>query len=124
MFVKKNDTVNVSVYVYELDGIQATPIKTEIPESVGDAFKEAVFKFKMANYGESNSILRVAQHGATVESAVNAIDFQMRFLSELLVDWDLEDNGKKVIVSPTAIGNLHPAIARSAVAGALQLIKI
>ncbi len=132
LFVSRKDKIDVEVYVYDdSTGMTATHDKESIPDSAKDV-DTYTFTFKQPTYSESNDILRRAQISSTVggggEDVVNTgniMGMQTEILNKLLVGWDLTDNeGNPVSRSAARISDLHPDVARSAVAGALLIIKI
>lgn len=131
LFVSRKDKIDVNVYVYDdSTGMTATHDKESIPETAKNV-ETFTFTFKQPTYSESNDIIRRAQISSTVGGAEDVVNtgnimgMQTEILNKLLVAWDLtDDDGNPVPRTPARISDLHPDVARSAVAGALLSIKI
>ncbi len=127
LLVTREDNVVVTVYCYEKDGeVEATHIKTEVPQSVDAAVQKVDFTFRKPSYSDSNLIIRNANFtSAGEETSINVNAFQEQVLRSLLVEWTLEDSdGKKLQVNTANINNLLPAVARASISGALEKIRI
>ena len=126
LLVNKTDFVKVKVYCWEVDGeVEASHQKTDVPQDV-DVVEQVEFTFRKPNYADSNIIIRNSNFRADGEdTSLNVTAFQEQILRSLLVDWDMkDDDGNKVSLNNVSISNLVPAVARSSVAGALEVIKI
>ncbi len=126
LLVGKQDVVDVTVYCYEVDGqVEATHVKTETPQDV-EVVEKVNFQFRKPGYADSNVIIRNA--GVKIEgeeTSLNAQAFQDQILRSLLTDWDLKDeDGKKIPMNNLSINNLVPSVARAAVGGVLEVIRI
>lgn len=131
LFVSKEDTVDVTLYVgvNKNDEIIASHKKEEILENKGLATKEedlfeVVLKFRKPNYKDDMDIISdsVTQKlDLTGESvSINPAVVRYSRLTQLLVDWDLtDDDGKKVKVNIENINNLSPTLA-NAILGAME----
>ena len=125
LLVNKTDNVKVIVYCYEVDGeIEATHIKSEVPKDKEP--QEVEFVFRKPGYADSNIIIRNSSFKIDGEdTTLNVTSFQDNILRALLIDWDLKDEeGQKVAVNTISINNLIPTVARSAVSGVLDKIRI
>ena len=123
--VNKTDNVKVKVYCWEADGdIEATHIKSEIPKNMET--EDLEFVFRKPGYADSNIIIRNSNFKMEGEdTTLNVTSFQENVLRVLLIDWDMKDEeGEKVAVNTVSLNNLVPNIARAAVSGALDKIKI
>ncbi len=125
LLVNRTDNVKVKVYCWEADGeIEASHLKSEVPK---DADPEVVeFSFRKPGYADSNIIIRNSNFKMEGENTtLNPTSFQENVLRALLVDWDLKDEeGQKIAVNTVSINNLVPAVARGAVSGVLEKIRI
>lgn len=125
LLVSKTDNVTVKIYCWEVDGdIEASHLKSEVPK---DADSEVVeFIFRKPGYADSNIIIRNSNLKVEGEdTTVNVTSFQENVLRALLVDWDMKDEeGQKIAVNTVSINNLVPNVARSAVSGVLEKIRI
>lgn len=125
MFVKKTDTVNVKVFVWENENgtVDANNDKAQIPKDKD--ITEVNFKFRRANYDDSLNIMGTASMREDQSVNLNLNKFQEKVLKTLLVDWDIKDDaGNAVPCNTKQINSLHPQLARSAVSGALDLIEL
>lgn len=123
VFVNKKDRVKVQVYVYEtLPGqLDATSVKDEVPNA--SSADELEFLFRRSNYADSQVILGSANLGS--DNTSDLTKFSDTVLRRLLVGWNISDeDGNPVPFSRAAINDLHPAVARAAIAGALEQISI
>lgn len=125
LLVSKTDNIKVLVYCYEQDGeIEATHIKSDVPKDMET--EEVEFIFRKPGYADSNIIIRNSNFKMEGEdTTLNVTSFQEGVLRTLLIDWDLKDEeGEKVAVNIVSLNNLIPAVARAAVSGALDKIRI
>ena len=125
IFVKRDDNVVVSVFAYEdANNVDATHDRTQVPKSVGEV-KEIKFTFRKPTHEDSMTITRSAQIRNDEAGSMDVVQFQNQILLNLCVDWDVTDaDGRKVPVTRQGKLNLQPAIARAAVAGALEVIRL
>ena len=124
MFVKRNDKIDVTVFVWETsDGnIDAAADKTQVPEKTED-LETITFTFRRPTYQDSTGIMREANIRG--ETEVDFASFQDVVLRTLLVDWSIADEqGKNIPVRAANISNLQPAIARAATVGCLEKITL
>lgn len=125
LLVNRTDFVKVKVYCWEADGeIEASHIKSEVPKETEPEVVE--FSFRKPGYADSNIIIRNSNFKMEgEETTLNVTSFQENVLRSLLVDWDLKDeDGQKVAVNTVSLNNLVPVVARSAVSGVLDKIRI
>ena len=126
LLVNRTDSIKIQVYCYEQDGeIEATHLKNEVPKDV-DAIEKVEFVFRKPGYADSNIIIRNSNFKMDGEdTTLNVTSFQENVLRSLLIDWDLKDeDGQKVPVNTVSVNNLVPNIARAAVNGALEKVRI
>lgn len=127
LIVSKSDTVEIVVYCYELDGdVEATHIKIEVPESV-NSVEMVNFTFRQPSHSDSTEIF--TQCGFKPSDSGNAefdlSALQGSILKILLSGWDIKnENDKKIPFTTGNIDALHPSVARAAVAGCLEKIKL
>lgn len=126
MFVKRNDRVDVDVYVWkkpETEEIDATHDKSVIPEKVTDV-ETVTFSFRKPNYSDSTAIMQQAATSAN-NNDIDFAAFQDLVLRSLLMDWTIRDNdGDPVPVKPSTVNDLVPSIARAATAGCLEKVNL
>lgn len=125
LLVSKTDNVKVKIYCWESDGdVEATHIKSEVPKDVET--EEVEFVFRKPGYADSNIIIRNSNFKLEGEdTTLNVTSFQENVLRSLLIDWDLKDEeGQKIVVNTVSVNNLVPNVARAAVSGVLDRIKI
>lgn len=123
--VSKTDNVKVKVYCWEVDGeIEANHIKSEVPKDKD--IEEVEFVFRKPGYADSNIIIRNSNFKMDGDATtLNVTSFQENILRSLLVDWDLKDEeDEKIAVNTISLNNLIPAVARAAVSGVLEKIRI
>lgn len=125
LLVDKADNVKVTVYCWESDGdIEASHLKSEVADTQG--MKTVDFTFKKPSYADSNTIIKNA--GLTMDGEDTRLDataFQDQVLRSLLIDWSItDDEGEPVSVNTLSINNLVPSVARAAVTGVLDKIRI
>lgn len=126
LFVDKTDVIVVKVYCWEEGGeVSASFQKTDVPSEV-NVVEQIDFTFRKPNYADSSSIMKNADLKTEgTETRINVQSFQDLILRSLLIDWSMKDeDGKKVIVNNTNINNLIPSIARAAVSGVLEKVKL
>ncbi len=122
-FVNKSSRLTVDVHVWENDGdLEATHDTTQLPEE-GVETEKVTFIFRKPNYADSTDIIQQSQV-RPAEGTIDVTAFQNSILRSLLVDWTLTDGNDKVAVTPANINNLEPILARSAIEGILQKIKL
>ncbi len=124
-FVRKNDTVTVEVYVYEVenDQIDATHDKSDVPQDKD--VDTLTFIFRKPSHADSREIIKSAQLGTNDNIQLNVTEFQDKVLTSLIKDWDLkDDNGIKVACNTRNLDALEPRIARAAVAGILTKVQV
>ena len=122
-FVNKSSRLNVDVHVWDSEGdLEATHDPTQLPGE-GVETEKVTFIFRKPNYADSNDIIRQSQ-ARPAEGTIDVTAFQTSILRSLLVDWTLTDGDDKVSVTPATINNLEPVLARSAIEGILQKIKL
>ena len=122
---RTTDNVTVKVYCWEADGdIEATHVKSEVPKNV--EMEEVEFIFRKPGYADSNIIIRNSNFKTAGEDTTLDVNlFQEGVLRALLVDWGLKDEeGQNVPVNTVSINNLRPAVARAAVSGALDQVRL
>jgi len=125
LLVNKTGNVKVLVYCWEADGdIEASHVKSEVPKDTETENVE--FVFRKPGYADSNIIIRNSNFKMEgEETTLNATLFQENILRALLVDWDMKDEeGEKIAVNTMSLNNLVPAVARAAVSGVLEKIRI
>lgn len=126
LIVNRTDTVSVTVYCFEQDGgIEASHEKSEVPENI-EVCQTVVFKFRKPGHADSNAIIRNSSFKVDGDDTnFSPSEFQDQVLRTLLVGWDLKtEEGKAIAVNPMNVGNLLPSVARAAVTGALEKIRI
>jgi hypothetical protein len=123
-FVENSDIVTVAVHVWEADGqVEASYQESDIPKEVKADRVE--FTFKRPNYADSNAIMQSSGLNVDGTGGINFLIFQNTVLRSLLKGWNLKnEDGDKVPFTNANINNLIPAIARAAVAGVLDKIKM
>ena len=127
LFVNKSDSVSVRVYCWEKDGeVEASCLKTDVPQEHIEVVEQVDFTFRKPSYADSNIIIRNSDIKAGGEEMqINVQVFQEQILRALLIDWTIKnEEGNRVPVNNVSINNLLPSVARAAVAGALEKIKI
>jgi len=127
LLVDKTDLVKVEVFCWETEegGIEASHLKTDIPQSGIDQVEKVEFYFRKPSYSDSNSIIRSSDIKSTGEDVkLDVPAFQNQILRTLLVDWSIKEEDKKIAVNNATIGNLVPSVARAAVSGVLDKIKM
>lgn len=124
VFVKKNDTVQVDVFIWdnEKNEVQATVNETEVPRTT-DA-KILKFIFRQPSYADSQSIIKQSQVQRGDYPTIDAVTFQDVIIHTLLVDWDMKAVSDETPCTSPNINNLHPVIARVAVEGVMSKITI
>ena len=125
LLVNRTDFVKVKVYCWEVDGeIEASHLKSEVAKDADPQVVE--FSFRKPGYADSNIIIRNSNFKMEGEdTTLNVTSFQENILRALLVDWDLKDEeGQKVAVNTISLNNLVPTVARAAVSGVLEKIRI
>ena len=123
MFVKKNDRIDVEVFVWqdERGNVEATHDKSTVPEKTENV-ETTTFTFRRPTYLDSVTIMRQSN---LREGGMNLADFQDSVLRTLLVDWNLKDDGDKdVSMRSVQVNNLQPAIARAACSGFLEKVNL
>lgn len=123
--VSRSDNVKIKVFCWEIEGeVEATHVKTEVPKDVET--EEIEFTFRKPGYADSNIIIRNSNFKMDGEdTTLNVTSFQDQVLRSLLMDTDMKDEeGQKIVINTLTINNLVPNIARAAVAGVLEKIKI
>jgi len=126
LLVNRTDNIKIQVYCYEQDGeVEATHLKNEVPEGV-DAVEKVEFIFRKPGFADSNVIIRNSNFKTEGEdTTLNVTSFQDNILRNLLIDFDLKDeDGQKVAVNSITISSLVPSVARAAVSGALEKLRI
>lgn len=127
LLVSKSDTIEVIVYCWEVDGeVQASHLREEVPQTGIDYVEQLRCVFRKPNYQDSNIIIRNSDFKVGDDNTtLNVTSFQEQILRALLVDWDLkDDDDKKIPVNNLNINNLLPSVARAAVSGVLERIRI
>ncbi len=123
IFVKKAEKILVDVFVWEQDDdLKATHLEGEVPSGVDAEIVK--FTFKKADYRDSLIIGQAVQLKPTDNAPTpegNIVDFQDAILKTLLMS---VDQSGTITDMRGKINELHPTVARSAVAGALQKITI
>ena len=123
IFIKKNDRVTVEVYAWsdEAGNIDAASDKKDVPKN---ATEVDVVKFvcRRPNNSDSSRILGSAGFSSETGAPTNIMEFQNEALRTLLVE--IETDGEKLTAKQRTIDNLHPAVARAAVAGLLEQVSI
>jgi len=125
LLVNRTDNVKVIVYCWEAEGeIEATHIKSEVPKNV--EAEEVEFIFRKPGYADSNIIIRNSNFKMDGEdTTLNVTSFQDNVLRALLIDSNMKDeDGQKIPINSVTINNLVPAIARSAVSGVLDHVRL
>lgn len=126
LMVSKSDNIKIKVFCWEVDGeVEASHQKSDVPQDM-DVVEQVEFTFRKPNYADSNIIIRNSNLRADGEdTSLNVTAFTDQILRSLLIDWDMKDDDEnKIPVNNVSISNLVPNVARSAVAGALDRIKI
>lgn len=124
VFVKKNNTVDIPVWVWvDKDGnVDASHTKSEIPKNT--EYDELKFVFRRPTYQDSTGIIRGAM-SANESGNMDVSAFQDAVLRSQLVDWDVKDEeGIAVPVNVGTVNELQPSVARAAVSGYLSKVKI
>lgn len=127
LLVTKSDNIDVTIYCWEVDGtVEASHDKNEVPREDGKEVEKVKFTFRKPGYADSNIIIRNADFKVGDEgNTVNFLSFQESVLRALWIDWDRkDDNGDKIPVNSVTINNLIPSVARAAVSGVLDKIRI
>lgn len=123
LFIKKNDKIEVEVFVYEKDGqIESTTEKTEIPSEITTA-QSLKFIFRKPTYADSKSIISLSSKGNSILE-IDPLLLQNNVLRTLLAEWDLQEDGKPIECNIKNLDRLSPSIALAAASGILQKIKI
>lgn len=126
LLVSKSDHVKVMIYCWEVDGdVEASHLKTDVPQDI-EVCEQIEFSFRKPGYADSNVIIRNSNFKMEGEdSTLNVTSFQDQVLRSLLVDWTMKDEeDNKIPVNTVNINNLIPNVARAAVSGALDRIRI
>lgn len=127
LFVDKTDTIEIVIYCWEQDGeVEASHLKDEVPKEGIDCVEQLCCTFRKPSYQDSNIIIRNSNFKTEgEETTLNISAFQEQILRALLVQWDMKDeDGKRVLVNNVTINNLLPSVARAAVSGVLEKIRI
>ncbi|MHA2279295.1 MAG: hypothetical protein ACXAC5_00180 [Promethearchaeota archaeon] len=127
LLVDRNDDVKVIVYCWELDGeVEASHLKSDVPKENIKVVEKVEFSFRKPNYADSNVIIRNSNFKTEgEETSLNVSAFQEQVLRSLLIDWDMKDEDEqKIPVNNVSINNLIPSVARAAVSGVLDKIRI
>ena len=125
VFVKKTDRIKVTVYSYEFDNqMQATSDKSDIPDEASDPVASE-FIFRRPNHNDSTFIMKSAalKHDGAVDSS-SLSQLNDVLLKQLLVGWNITENGESVPFEQSKISSLHPAVARAAAGGLLEITGI
>lgn len=125
LLVSKTDNVTVKVYCWEADGdIEATHVKSEVPKDI--EAEEVEFIFRKPGYADSNIIIQNSNFKMDGDdTTLNVTSFQNNVLRALLVDSNMKDEeGEKIVMNTITINALIPNVARAAVSGVLEKIKI
>ena len=126
LLVSKSDNVKVMVYCYEVDGeVEASHLKSDVPKDI-TVCEQVEFSFRKPGYADSNVIIRNSNFKMEGEdTTLNVTSFQDQILRSLLVDWTMKDEDEnKIPVNNASISNLVPNVARAAVGGVLEKIRI
>lgn len=126
LLVSRSDNVKVMVYCWEENGeIEASHLKTDVPQDI-TVCEQVEFSFRKPGYADSNVIIRNSNFKIEGEdTTLNVTSFQDQVLRSLLVDWTMKDeNEQRIPVNNANINNLVPNVARAAVAGVLEKIRI
>lgn len=121
LFVKRNEQVNVTVWAWESKGdnkLLASPDIKDVPSGVQS--KELQFVFRKPTYRDSNYILGAAE--VKSETDVNPIAFNDAVIRTLLLE--MKDGEEVYQMTAQRLSDLHPALARAAVAGVMDQISI
>ena len=126
IFVKKTDTIVIDVYIWKNDNdndIGASNIETEVPQ--GKESEIIKFTFKKPDYKDSVKIQQSIKFrvGGVDDGPVSeglVVDFQDIILRTLLIS---VIQNSEVTDMKNKIDILHPAVARSAVAGILSKVS-
>jgi hypothetical protein len=124
IFVKKSNTVAIPVFCWtdKDQNVEASHVKSDVPE--GSESTTLTFTFRRPCYQDSTGILRQAL-SAGERGGVDVAVFQDLVLRNQLAGWDIKDEeDKEVAVNPMTVNELSPAVARAAVAGYLEKVKI
>jgi hypothetical protein len=126
LLVDRGQNVKVMVYCWEQDGeVEASHQKGDVPQDITVA-EQVEFTFRKPSYADSNIIIRNSNFKTEgEETSLNVTSFQEQVLRSLLTDWTLKDEDEgKIPVNNVNINNLIPSVARAAVAGVLDKIRI
>lgn len=126
LLINRTDTVEVMVYCWEQDKeVEASHQKTDVPQNI-DVCQQVEFVFRKPGYADSNVIIRNSNFKLEgEETTLNVTAFQEQILRTLLMDWDLkDDNDEKIPMNNVNVNNLLPSVARAAVAGVLEKVRI
>lgn len=126
LLVDRSDKIEVVVYCWEVDEeVEASHLKEEIPENVS-MVEQLRCTFRKPGHQDSNNIIRNSDFKTEGEdTTLNVTRFQDQILRTLLIDWDMKDeDGKRVSVNNVSINNVLPSVARAAVSGILDKIRI
>lgn len=127
LLVDRTDKIEVVVYCWEQDGdVEASHLKDEAPKEGIGSVELLRCIFRKPSYQDSNVIIRNSNFKTEGdETTLNITQFQEQILRALLVDWDMKDeDDKKIPVNTATINNLLPSVARAAVSGVLDRIRI
>ena len=127
LLVDRTDKIEVMVYCWEIDGeIEASHLKSEVPQDGIDVVEQLRCIFRKPGYQDSNAIIRNSDFKTEGEdTTLNVTSFQEQILRTLLIDWDMKDeDGKRIPVNNVTVNNLAPSVARAAVSGVLDKVKI
>lgn len=113
IFVSRDDHIDVYVYIGSDENGKTRYWNTpsDMPEGATEGRKYTV-SFRRPNFRDSTQLLDLGMKmnlEGGMDLALNEI--RLRRMQYLLVDWDLENKGKKVPASPEAIAELHPTFA-------------
>lgn len=123
LFISKQSTVSVEVFVYDDNGqIGATDSESTVPS--GKSAQKLTFQFRRPTFQDSNAIMGKAHKIVRGELEINNTVMQEEALRILLTDWDLsENNGTKVEFSQAKLSTLDPSVARAAFSGLMGKVS-
>lgn len=121
LFVKRSEKVTVTVWAWENKTdkkLMASPDEKDVPQGVET--KELEFIFRKPTYRDSNYILGAAEIKS--ETDVNPIAFNDAIIRTLLLE--MKDGEDSYQMTAQRLADLHPSLARAAVAGVMEQITI
>src|SRR3990167_5675051 len=128
VFVERDDTFDVDVFVYGLNGnekdlVVATDLKDVPPDTTPETLR---FTFRKPSYKDASDIMGSSvKADADGNMRIDIVKLQDTALRILLSKWNLKDSEDKPLpVTSMNIDKLHPDVARAAATGVLLKVKV